>query len=88
MLNEYTPSTDEVRAAWQENFTHPDAGTLGSQFDRWLNQVRAEVLRSAAERLRQKGIWAPQDGYQHTWEQSHYDWLRDEADRIEERNKE
>jgi hypothetical protein len=49
----HTPSLDDLRAAWQEHHTHPDAGTLGQQFDRAIACVRAEAK---AEALRDFGV--------------------------------
>lgn len=51
MPEQYTPTIDEVRSAWQEHFTHPGVGELGQQFDRFIAQVRAEALREAADEL-------------------------------------
>lgn len=84
-MTKHVPTLDEIRDLWVDNHArnHTEVEEYQAIFDAWLVAHNAEVLRSAAERLRQKGVWAPGDGYQHTWEQSHYDWLRDEADRIE-----
>lgn len=50
----YTPTTDEMRRFY--SFTAPDGRTHGTEryaaeFDRWLAEVKAEVLRDAAEDL-------------------------------------
>ena len=52
---EYTPSTEEVRKHW-ENVGF--AGT-GTEFDRWLEQVRAEAK---AEALNEAADWVCDNG--------------------------
>jgi hypothetical protein len=60
MTDKYTPSMDELRAAWQEHFTHPEAGTLGEQFDRAIAahdaEVRAEARRKTIVAASQKAV--------------------------------
>ena len=36
-MDEYTPTTDEVRAQWGYNYPHYD--NTPEEFDRWLEQV-------------------------------------------------
>lgn len=82
MAEQDTPTIDEVRAAWQEHFTHPGVGELGEQFDRFIAQVRAEALRDAADRLCETDpVETALSGVNYPIQ-----WLRAEADRIADTN--
>ena len=63
MVNEYTPTTDQVRRYWQyganawadevarDDDTQADGTSIGAEFDRWMNQVKAEVWDEAVALL-------------------------------------
>ena len=77
MANEYTPTTEEVRAVYVAG-TPPHMVTVtdgNAEFDRWLaahdRAVKAEALREAAE------------GYKRVGNMHARGWLLDRADQIE-----
>lgn len=69
-MTEYTPTTDDVRAAYWVNRTH-EAGSrwfaddYAAEFDRWLiehnRQVAAQALRDVADDLRGRRMDAPSE---------------------------
>lgn len=91
--DEYTPSTDEVRADYvrdhTRNFDSYQVGRsltseqehYGGQFDRWLAGERARVLREAAEHWNVRWPIHPlsPSGARHVER-----WLITRADRIEQ----
>ena len=80
---QYTPTTEEVRARHSVSTTYPrfQSPTLRADFDRWLAQVRAEAgakaLRDAAD------AWAADPGSWGDCEKDYQAELRDRARRIE-----
>lgn len=40
-MSDYIPTTEEVRAQWGYNY--PDYDNTSEQFDRWLNEVKAQA---------------------------------------------
>lgn len=78
-VGNYTPSTKEVREAYalaEDEIGYPViAADQVAEFDRWLAEHDAQMLRDFARRVRAQ--WAPETC---TWVGA----LDDEADRIEE----
>ena len=53
-MNDYTPTTEEVRSAYHYYGKYPelapdDNTVTGAEFDRWLRQVKAEAWAEGAQ---------------------------------------
>ena len=48
-MSEYTPTTEEVRARYVSTAHH--FHRTGAEFDRWINQVRAEARQELIDEL-------------------------------------
>lgn len=75
-MSDYTPTTDRVRA----DYIHGVGGTtwyegkadaIGSVFDCWLAEVKAQERKAERERIKQR-LW--DDGYLYEMERDHV-WL-------------
>ncbi len=56
MSDDYTPSTDEVRAVWCEyTYERGPRDKDGPAFDRWLESVRAEERARIARNIEKAG---------------------------------
>jgi hypothetical protein len=84
--DEYTPTTDEVRAEYVTNraIRVPTTTPVASEFDRWLaahdREVAAAALDKAADEFRSgqiTGLFTGRDQYPR-------EWLRQRADKIRE----
>lgn len=57
-MSDHTPTTDAVRTAyailtkWARVSTRPSTEVVEAEFDRWLAEHDAEVIREAAAKLR------------------------------------
>ena len=47
-MDDYTPSTEDVRLIWIVSQT---GCTARAEFERWLNEVKAEVREQAAQEI-------------------------------------
>lgn len=78
-MSKYTPTTSEVRAAYvwtcTRNFdTYQVGRTLaserkqyGDEFDRWLNQAKAEAWEECAAKIEMQGtVQIPDNPYEET----------------------
>lgn len=68
MTEEYTPTTEQVREAYEMAHELTGAPLSDAEFDRWLAKHDAEVLRKAAD------DFGPNHGVRH--------WLRERAARL------
>lgn len=65
-MSKYTPSTEEIRMAWtfDKASEHSEAEALKAfdEFDRWLNEVKADVwdsaMRGETDVEPVNGVWA------------------------------
>lgn len=82
----FTPSTDQVRAEYVTNraIRVPTTTPVASEFDRWLTQERAAVLRDAADALATRDFLLP---CEHAPMPILVDWLRIRADELEQEDK-
>lgn len=59
-MTEYTPTTEEVRAGYVVSATLNHTRQIGqviNEFDRWLNEIRAEAWDSAWREIRAIPRW-------------------------------
>ena len=60
-MSTYKPTTESIRDYYVFSREHPDGTFIASQqeheaeFDRWLNKVKADVIREAAEEFSMGG---------------------------------
>jgi hypothetical protein len=58
-MEEYTPTTGEIRKIYVNEDYNPDprghTDNLCAEFDRWLNEVKAEAIRETATLTTQRG---------------------------------
>lgn len=58
-MTEYTPTTEEVRNDYRFSIKRPDicGKDFGFEFDRWLNEIRAEAWDAAWREIRMIPHW-------------------------------
>lgn len=70
-MSEYTPTTKVVRGAYLDSDRWYDGSIrrgADDEFDRWLNQVKADSYLEGYERGREDGF---DDGYNEGYESAH-----------------
>ena len=79
-MSDYTPTTYDMRTSWHRNSMSYGPVERAAEFDRFINKVKADALREAAEDTRSEAPGEPSAGATFT---AHACWLNKRADQIE-----